>query len=89
MRWAAKEKFLPGLAELSSGGVGPGGTLLQGLTQELKEEADLHVKAMVQYIGSFCLCLQLWQADTAVNFAVDAREHQQVRLNPEARQSFR
>lgn len=89
LRRAAKEKFLPGLEELPSGGVDPGESLLQGLTREIREETGLQVKSVVRYIDSFDYASSSGKQTRQWNFVVDASGHQRVKLNPEEHESFR
>lgn len=49
----ADDEFMPGLVELPSGTIDPGETLIEGLVREIKEETNLDVSYVSQFVDYF------------------------------------
>ena len=82
LKRSEKEKFLPGLCELPSGGVDKGEDLVDALIREIKEETGLDVKSIDSYIGHFDYKSSSGKNTRQLNFLVGTN-YGLVKLNPE------
>lgn len=73
--------FMGGLVELPSGGVDRSESILEALIRELKEETNLSILSIDQYVGSFDYVSGSGKKARQLNFAVSATG--KIVLNPE------
>jgi len=77
-----KEDFLPGLAEIPSGGVDGNETIMEALQREVFEETGLKILSVQKYLNSFDYMTGSGKKARQYNFWV-IPESKDVKLNPE------
>lgn len=75
------ENFLPGYAQLPSGGVDKGESVITALKREVKEETGLYVSKILEYSGCFDYVSESGRKSRQFNFLVVTTNYD-IQLNP-------
>lgn len=81
--------FMGGIEELPGGGVEEGEVSIGALLREVLEETALEIVKIDGLLGTFDYENEYGMSARQLNFSVQAKEGQQVRLEPSEHQSFR
>ena len=83
----ATGEFKEGLIELPSGGVNDDETIIEGLTREIKEETNLDVVSVTDYLGSFDYLSKSGRRTRQFNFKVITKSGE-IKINPNEHSDF-
>lgn len=84
----APNEFLPGLVELPSGKVEPNETLTEALVREIKEETNLDVKSIDEYLGHFDYKSKSNTSTRQFNFEIHVRDYSKLKISEEHESAY-